>query len=101
MTAATEQLTKVEDRILEALSTIQKPVLDAVRSLAERADGRIPEVPRPEAVPPVDELVLARYDFAERLLANQRAFTTALFEALKPSTPASKPTTKPKAAKAA
>jgi hypothetical protein len=86
MASATDQLTKVEDQILETLSNLQKPVLDAVKTLVERAESYVPDVPGTENLPALDELVLSQFAFAEKVLTNQKAFASALLDAIKPVT---------------
>ena len=97
MSSATEQLTKVEDQILETLSTLQKPVVDVVRSLAEKAETYVPEVPTKDTVPSVDHLILSQFAFAERVLANQKEFVNALLDAIKPLSAKATITSTPKA----
>lgn len=84
MTTATEQLTKVEDHIIETLTSLQRPVVDAVKSLAEKAEGYVPEVPGNDTRPGIDRLVLSQFTFAEKLLANQKDFAGALLDAIRP-----------------
>ena len=85
MTSATEQIIKVEDQILETITNLQKPVLDAVKNLAEKIEGRVPEVPGSDSLPEIDldELIHSQFAFAEKLLANQKAFANALIETVK------------------
>jgi hypothetical protein len=90
MPTATESLIKVQDQVLETLASIQKPVLDAVKKLAERAESVVPEIPavpgsdKLPAMPTVDELIVNQFAFAEKFLTQQKDFTTALLEAVKP-----------------
>ena len=87
MTTATETLVKVQDQILETLASIQKPVVDAVKKLAERAESVVPEVPAvpgSDKLPAVDELIVNQFSFAEKLLTQQKDFTNALLDAVKP-----------------
>jgi hypothetical protein len=87
MSTATEQLTKVQDQILETLASIHKPIVDAVKSLADRAESVVPDVPAvpgTESLPTVDEIVINQFGFAEKLLEQQKEFTSALIEAVKP-----------------
>jgi hypothetical protein len=85
MSSATEQIIKVEEQILETLTNLQKPVLDAVKSLADKIEGRVPEVPGSDNLPELDldELIHSQFAFAEKLLANQKAFANALIDAVK------------------
>jgi hypothetical protein len=92
MSTPTDQLIKVQDQILETLASIQKPVVEAVRKLAERAESVVPEIPkvpgrdrlRTDQLPPVDELIVSQFAFAEKLLTQQKDFTSALILAVKP-----------------
>jgi hypothetical protein len=108
MANATEQITKVQDQILETLASIQKPVVDLVKKVAERAEAVVPEVPAvpgSEKLPTVDELIVSQFAFAEKLLTQQKDFTNALLEAVKPVSDKviveAKPKAKPAATKAA
>jgi hypothetical protein len=94
MPIATEQITKVEDQLLETLTKLQTPVIDAVKTVVEKVESRIPEVPGADNFPDLDELVQSQFAFVEKLIANQKAFATALIEAVKPATP--KPAAKPR-----
>ena len=63
MSTATEQLIKVQDQILETLASIQKPVVEAVKKLADRAEAVVPEVPAvpgSDKLPTVNELIATR-----------------------------------------
>jgi hypothetical protein len=101
MPSATEQLTKVEDQILDTLSNLQKPVLDAVKTIAEKVEGYVPEVPGSDNLSDIDELVLSQFAFIEKLVANQKDFALSVIETIKtvtakPEAPKAKAkTTKP------
>jgi hypothetical protein len=103
MPSATEQITKVEDQILETLSKLQTPVLDAVKTVVDKVESRVPEVPGSDNLPDIDELVLSQFAFAEKLLANQKLFISALIDAIKPvsTKTAAAPKAKPRTTKAA
>jgi hypothetical protein len=106
MATATETLVKVQDQILETLASIQKPVVDAVTKLADKAEGVVPEVPAvpgADRLPTVDELIVNQFAFAEKVLTLQKQFTNDLLEAVKPvssklTTVDAKPKAAPKAA---
>lgn len=77
-----------QDQLLGALSTSQAAMLDGVRtfstSLADTMP-KLPAIPGLDAVPsPVEALELS-FDFAARLLANQRDFMLALVGAAAPA----------------
>lgn len=87
MATATETLVKVQDQILETLASIQKPVLDAVTKLADKAESVVPEVPAvpgADRLPTVDELIVNQFAFAEKVLTQQKDFTAELIKAVKP-----------------
>lgn len=87
MATATDTLVKVQDQILETLASIQKPVLDAVTKLADRAGSVVPEVPAvpgADRLPTVDELIVNQFAFAEKVLTQQKDFTAELIKAVKP-----------------
>lgn len=87
MATATETLVKVQDQILETLASIQKPVLDAVTKLADKAESVVPEVPAvpgTDRLPTVDELIVNQFAFAEKVLTQQKDFTAQLIKAVKP-----------------
>lgn len=87
MPTATETLTKIQDQILETIASIQKPVVEGVEKLADRAESVVPEVPSvpgSDKLPTVNEIVALQFVFAEKILAQQKDFTTALLEAIKP-----------------
>lgn len=87
MTTATETLVKVQDQILDTLASIQKPVVEAVKKLADRAEDLVPEVPAvpgSDRIPTVNELIANQFVFAEKVLAQQKSFTTDLLKAVKP-----------------
>jgi hypothetical protein len=87
MATATDTLVKVQDQILETLASIQKPVLEAVTKLADKAESVVPEVPSvpgADRLPTVDELIVNQFAFAEKVLTLQKDFTAELIKAVKP-----------------
>ena len=87
MATATDTLVKVQDQILETLASIQKPVVDAVTKLADKAESVVPEVPGvpgADRLPTVDELIVNQFAFAEKVLTQQKDFTAELIKAVKP-----------------
>jgi hypothetical protein len=105
MATATDTLVKVQDQILETLAAIQKPVIEAVTKLADKAESVVPEVPGvpgTDRLPTVDELIVNQFAFAEKVLTQQKDFTTKLIKAVKPvSSKLVAVETKPSATKAA
>ena len=93
----------VQTQLLETLKQYQDLVVEAVRGAADTVEEVIPnrpEVPFAEQLPRPTELAGNVFDFAEKLLANQREFVTNVLgvadpyvtgkPAPKKSTPASK-----------
>jgi hypothetical protein len=100
MATATETLIKVQDQILETLASIQKPLVDAVTKLADKAESVVPEVPAvpgADRLPTVDELIVNQFAFAEKVLTQQKDFTAELIKAVKPVSSKLVVETKPKA----
>jgi hypothetical protein len=61
-------VTEFEDRFVEAIREIQRPVLDYVRKGVERAEGRIPRVNYPANLPKPNEIVDSQVEFAKALV---------------------------------
>jgi hypothetical protein len=100
----TSTLTDIQTKVLDAIDTVQAPVVDYVKQAAEKLDEVLPEnrPSLPEQVPAPAELVDFGFGFAQKLLEDQRDFIKALFEAAAPlyGAPAKpvKASAKPKAA---
>ena len=97
----TDTITTVQGQVLEGLTTVQAPVVDAVTKAVEAVDGKLPEVSFVEKGQPA-ELVDAAFAFAQKVLDNQHEFVLAIVKALSPIlADAPKAAAKPKVAKAA
>jgi hypothetical protein len=97
-------VTEIEDRIVEGVRDIQRPVVDYVRKSVEQAEGRVPKLSYPKVSYPklsypkltvtypknlpqpaeVAEVVETQVAFAKALFETQRAFVTELFDAVSP-----------------
>jgi len=77
-------VTEFEDRFVEAIRDIQRPVLDYVRKGVERAEGRIPRVSYPAGLPKPAEIVDSQVEFAKALIDAQRDFARELVDAVTP-----------------
>jgi hypothetical protein len=89
MAEITKTITDIQSKVLEALDTVQAPVVDIVKQAAERIDDVLPEN-RPELpaqVPAPAELIDLSFSFAQKLLDDQRDFVKALFDAVSPLVP--------------
>jgi len=74
--SVSETTANVQDRVLEAVKTSQDALLSAIKAIADKTAPLIDQLP---ASP-----------FAEKLLANQKAFTTQLLDAYRPAKSATK-----------
>jgi len=82
-----ETVTNVQDQVLDAIKTGQEAVLSAVKTVAENTaplTDKLPEAPFANQLPDGVEVVNSVFGFAEKLLANQKEFTTKLIEAYIP-----------------
>jgi hypothetical protein len=101
-------VTEIEDRIVEGVRDIQRPVVDYVRKSVEQAEGRLPKLSYPKVsypkvsypklnLPEVNfpelsyplrdelaEVVETQVAFAKALFETQRAFVTELVDAVSP-----------------
>jgi hypothetical protein len=92
MATITESTTAAQEQLLETVVQSQKAVLEAVRTWSKNAEGVTPAIPAvqlPAGVPEPSEVIASTFDFAEKLLANQRKFSEELVSTLTPK-PAAK-----------
>jgi hypothetical protein len=81
-----------EDQIFATVKTAEDAVLSAAKAIVDSVEpmtGRIPPPPFADKLPTPTELVDTAFGFAEKLLANQKAFYTELAKVFTP-TPANK-----------
>jgi hypothetical protein len=91
---ATLDIPAAQEQLLDSIKQSQQFVLDAVRAAAEAAPALPITIPTPAVdLPDPAEAVAQSFDFAERLLANQRAFFEQLFVVT--SEPVAAPTATP------
>jgi hypothetical protein len=86
-TSSTESTTTVQDQVLDSVKQSQKAILELVESWSKTAQGATPAFPAaqlPDGVPQPAEVIANAYDFAEKLLHNQREFSEALVGAITP-----------------
>jgi hypothetical protein len=91
-------LETVQQQVLQAITAGEDVVLSGVKTLAERAKpvtGKLPEVPFADRLPDPADVADNAFTFAEKLLANQRAFAVKLADAYRPATPSSSSSRKP------
>lgn len=87
MANATEVLDSIEDQVLEAVRQSQDVVVKAVKSWADAGKNLVPELPAlpfADQLPTPAELIDKTFDFADRLIAAQREFASAVIDAAKP-----------------
>ena len=87
MSVATEKLTELQDQVLDVVARLQEPVVTGVATVADKVEGRLPEIKIPglgDTVPTADEVVDASFGFGQKLLDNQKQFADAVLKAAKP-----------------
>jgi hypothetical protein len=77
-------VTEIEDRIVDTIREIQRPVVDYVRKGVEQADGRLPKLSYPKGLPKPGEVIDSQVEFAKALLDTQRTFVSELVDAVSP-----------------
>jgi hypothetical protein len=88
-----ETATEVQDQVLDAIKTGQDALLAAVTVVAENTTpltDKLPAAPFANQLPDGVAVVNTAFGFAEKLLANQKEFTTKLIEAYSPAQSAPK-----------
>jgi hypothetical protein len=86
MAPATAKLAEFEDKVIDLFTRVQEPVLDGLRTVVGKIEGRVPElaVPYREQIPTADELVDNGFGFAKNLLDNQKKFAGNVLKATAP-----------------
>jgi hypothetical protein len=77
----------VEDQVLETVKQGQEAIVKAVRTWADASKNLIPDLPAlpfADQLPNTSQLVENAFAFADKLMASQREFATAILEAAKP-----------------
>ncbi|MCB1005179.1 MAG: hypothetical protein KDB35_13430 [Acidimicrobiales bacterium] len=83
MSEAIEQLNEIESKALEAVEKVQEPIVEGVRSAAEWAEARLPEVKVPslDRIGTADEYVAFAFEVVDAVVKNQKAFVGDLLTA--------------------
>jgi len=83
---ALDKLTEIQDLILHNVEQTEQLVVDSVRRAAEFTEGYVPEVTIPalDSLPTLSEVVANQFDFAAKVLDQQRTFAEALVDATRP-----------------
>lgn len=87
MATATEMFTSLEDQVLETVRQSQEAVVKVVKNWADAGKSVVPDLPPlpfSDQLPNTVEMVENAFDFADKLLAAQREFATAILDAAKP-----------------
>jgi hypothetical protein len=87
MSVTTDVTRGAQEQLLDSIELTQKAALEGFRVWAEAADKLIPETPAPnfwEEWPSVEESIDNAFDFAGKLLANQREFTKSILQTTRP-----------------
>jgi hypothetical protein len=83
----TDSTAAIQDQLLESVKQSQKTILELVESWSKNVQSTTPSIPAaqvPAGVPQPAEVIANAYDFAEKLLHNQREFSQALVGAITP-----------------
>ena len=87
MATATDMFTGLEDQVLETVKQGQEAIVKAVRTWADASKNLIPDLPPlpfADQLPNVSEIVENSFAFADKLIASQREFASAIIDAAKP-----------------
>jgi hypothetical protein len=83
---------ELQEEFLSTIRRSQETVIDAIKTWVETVQTVVPKVPTVQVpladrLPKPEELVAGAYDFAERLLSNQRRFAEEVIKATSPLLP--------------
>lgn len=87
MATPTEMMSALEDQMLEIVRQSQDAVVKAVKTWADAGKGLVPDLPAlpfADQIPAPAEMVETAFEFADKVLAAQREFATAVLDAAKP-----------------
>jgi hypothetical protein len=90
MASTTQQ--ELQDQFLSIVQKSQEIALDAIKTMVDTVQSitpRIPvvDVPFADKLPKPQDIVASGYDFAEKLLSNQRKFADEVVKAAAPLLP--------------
>src|SRR5438067_6739217 len=86
MATANEMFSSLEDQILETVKQGQEAIVKAVRTWADASKNLIPDLPPlpfADQLPATSEIVENAFAFADKVLATQREFASAILDAAK------------------
>jgi hypothetical protein len=80
---------ELQDEILKTVRKSQEAVIEAIRTWADTVQSIAPKLPAmsmplADKLPKPEDVVASAYDFAEQLLARQRAFAEDVLKATAP-----------------
>ncbi len=99
-----DTLSNIPDQLLEAIEMTQQLVLtnvSATTATAKAFSRNVPDLPFADRLPDPIRLTDSAFDFAAKLMANQRDFSLKLLETFAPVEPARSSGARPAPAKAA
>ena len=70
---------RIQDASLDAIARVTSSIPDAAKDAAKN----VPTLPTPEGLPTVEEVSAAYFDFTEKLVANQKAYTEKFLSVVK------------------
>jgi len=89
---------KLQDRILDLVTSSQDKVVNAVKTVVDKAEPvttKLPTLPVPAQLPSAGQVIDNAVAFADRFLASQKSFAHKLVDAFaKPSNAGAAPTKK-------
>lgn len=106
MPAATiDQLSEVQNKVLDSVQAFQDPILNSVKQIVEIVEKYVPEVKiggLTDSLPSAQDVVDNNYKLAGRVLDDSQKFVNELLGAVQPVTDkVAKPAEAPKASKKA
>jgi hypothetical protein len=83
---------ELQEEFMSTIRRSQETVIDAIKTWVETVQSVAPKVPTVQVpladkLPKPEEIVASAYDFAERLLINQRRFAEEVLKATSPLLP--------------
>lgn len=88
-TTVMNTITDTQEKVLEALATVQAPVVTYVRKAVDYVEASMPELPTRdlgEKLPTIKQVVDNQFVFAGKVLDTQHKFVGQLLEVTKPVT---------------
>lgn len=88
-TKSINQITDVQDKVIETVQSFQEPIVSTVKRAAEVAEKYVPEVDTErltESLPSARDLLDANHKFATKLLDANHKFVTSIIDAVEPVT---------------